>query len=136
MSIGTRHTLWLRCMAAALLCVVLYCVDARTTEGTTTVYGAYDTPRTSLDVEAYATLDTVHDMAQWLLPTTSASLQGTMRRTLISGQTVQRLMRSCGIPLTGEPLSMQSQIEVLHRATSAKRFHTGYYIYFRCQMRC
>ena len=136
MNSDALHTRWMRCMAAALLCAVLCCVGARAAEATTAMHGAYDTPSASLDVKDNAMLDAVHEMGQWGLPASSTSLHETTCRPLIMGQLLQRMVRSCSVCLAGECPGMRSRVEALCHAISARRFQTGYYIYFRCQMRC
>ena len=136
MNTDALHTSWLRRMAAALLCAVLCCVSARAAEAATAMYGAYDTPSASLDVKDNAMLDAVHEMGQWGLPASSTNLHGATGRTLIMGQLLQRMVRSYSMCLASECLGMRSRGEVLCYAILARRFQTGYYIYFRCQMRC
>lgn len=136
MNSDALHTSWLRRMAAALLCAVLCCVGARAAEAATAMHGAYDTPSASLDVKDNAMLEAAREMGQWGLPASSTSLHGTTDRPLIMGQMLQRMERSCSVCLAGECLGMRSRVEALCHAISARRFQTGYYIYFRCQMRC
>lgn len=136
MNSDALHTSWLRRMAATLLCAVLCCVGARAAEAATAMHGAYDTPSASLDVKDNAMLEAVHEMGQWGLPASSTSLHETTCRPLIMGQLLQRMVRSCSVCLASECLGMRSRVEALCHAISAKRFQTGYYIYFRCQMRC
>lgn len=136
MDIDALHTRWLRRMAAVLLCAVLCCVGVRATEAATAMHGAYDTPSASLDVKDNAMFDAVHEMGQWGLPASATSLHGTTERSLTMGQMLQRMVRSYSMCLAGECLGMRSRTEVLCHAISARRFLTGYYIYFRCQMRC
>lgn len=136
MNTDALHTRWMRCMAATLLCAVLCCVGARAAEAATAMHGAYDTPSASLDVKDNAMLEAAREMGQWGLPASSTSLHGTTCRPLIMGQMLQRMVRSCNVCLAGECLGMRSRTETLCHAISARRFKTGYYIYFRCQMRC
>ncbi len=136
MNTDALHTRWMRRMAAALLCAVLCCVGARAAEAATAMHGAYDAPSASLDVKDNAMLDAMHEMGQWGLPASSTSLHGATGRTLIMGQLLQRMVRSYSMCLASECLGMRSRGEVLCHAILARRFQTGYYIYFRCQMRC
>lgn len=123
-------------MAVALLCAVLCCVGAQAAESATAMHGACDTPSASLDVKDNAMLEAVHEMGQWGLPASSTSLYGATSRPLIMGQMLRRMVRSCSVCLAGECLGMRSRAETLCHAISVRRFQTGYYIYFRCQMRC
>ena len=100
------------------------------------MHGVYDPPRASLDVKDNAMLEAVHEMGQWGLPASSTSLHETTCRPLIMGQLLQRMVRSCSVCLASECPGMRNRVEALCHAISARRFQTGYYIYFRCQMRC
>ena len=100
------------------------------------MHGAYDTPSASLDVKDNAMFEAAREMGQWGLPASSTNLNGATDRPLIMGQLLQRMVRSCSVCLAGECPGLRSRVEALCHAISARRFQTGYYIYFRCQMRC
>ena len=136
MNTDARHSRWLQHMIAAMLYVVLYCTCVQATETTSTVYGVHDTPCASLNVKDNVIFDVMHGMGQWGLPATSASLQGTMIRTSIPGQTAHRTTRLSSMILGGTPPCIPRLSDMQSHAISARRFRTGYYIYYRCQMRC
>ena len=135
----TRHTRWILCMAMALLCLVLGRADA---------HSAYSTPSATLSCEvsgdACASLiekedDMLHaarEMGQWAIPSASVTLQGTAGRVVSLHTALQRVTRMLGALLTSEASCITGLTEALHHTLSTKRFHAGYYIYYRCQMRC
>ena len=135
----TRHTRWILCMAMALLCLVLGRADA---------HSADSTPSATLSCEvsgdACASLiekedDMLHatrEMGQWAIPSASVTLQGTAGRAISLYTAWQRVTRMLAVLLTGEVPCSNGLTEALHHTLSTKRFHAGYYIYYRCQMRC
>ena len=135
----TRHTRWILYMAMALLCLVLGHVDA---------VSADHTPSATLSCEvsgdACASLiekedDMLHaarEMGQWAIPSASVTLQGTAGRVVSLHTAWQRVTRMLAALLTGETPCSNGPTEALHHTLSTKRFHAGYYIYYRCQMRC
>ena len=135
----TRHTRWILCMAMALLCMVLGHVDA---------HSADSTPSATLSCEvsgdACASLIEKEDdmqraarvMGQWAMPSGSVTLQGTVGRVVSLHTAWQRVTRMLAALLTGETPCSTGLTEALHHTLSTKRFHAGYYIYYRCQMRC
>ena len=135
----TRHTRWILCMAMVLLCMVLGYVDA---------VSADSTPSATLSCEvsgdACASLiekedDMLHaarEMGQWAIPSASVTLQGTAGRVVSLHTAWQRATRMLAALLTGEDSCSNGPTEALHHTLSTKRFHAGYYIYYRCQMRC
>lgn len=136
MNTDALYTPWLRRIVAALLCAALCCVVTRAEEEAASMYEAYAPSSASLDVKDNAMLDAVHEVGQWGLPASSTSLHGETERTLTPGQRLQRMVRPCCVCLASEHLGIHSRTEALCHAVSAKRFQIGYYIYFRCQMRC
>ena len=126
-------------MAMVLLCMVLGHVDA---------HSADSTPSATLSCEvsgdACASLiekedDMLHaarEMGQWAMPSASVTLQGTAGRAISLHTALQRVIRMLGVLLTGEASCSNGLTEALHHTLSTKRFHAGYYIYYRCQMRC
>ena len=126
-------------MAMALLCLVLGRADA---------HSADSTPSATLSCEvsgdACASLiekedDMLHatrEMGQWAMPSASVTLQGTAGRMISLHTALQRVTRMLAALLTGETPCSNGLTEALHHTLSTKRFHAGYYIYYRCQMRC
>ena len=135
----TRHTRWILCMAMVLLCTMLGRADA---------VSADSTPSATLSCEvsgdACASLiekedDMLHaarEMGKWAMPSASVTLQGTAGRAISLHTAWQRATRMLAALLTGETPCSTGLTEALHHTLSTKRFHAGYYIYYRCQMRC
>ena len=139
----TRHTRWILCMAMALLCMVLGHVDAHSADHTPSATLSYEVSDDICD-DACASLiekedDMLHaarEMGQWAMPSASVTLQGTAGRVVSLHTALQRVIRMLGVLLTGEASCSNGLTEALHHMLSTKRFHAGYYIYYRCQMRC
>ena len=130
-------------MAMALLCMVLGHVDAVSADSTPSATLSCEVNGDICD-EACASLiekedDMLHaarEMGQWAMPSASVTLQGTAGRVVSLHTTWQRATRMLAALLTGETPCSTGQTEALHHTLSTKRFHAGYYIYYRCQMRC
>ena len=126
-------------MAMALLCLVLGRADAHSAEGTPSA-----TLSCEVSGDACASLiekedDMLHatrEMGQWAIPSASVTLQGTAGRAISLHTAWQRATRMLGALLTSEASCSIGPTEALHHTLSTKRFHAGYYIYYRCQMRC
>ena len=126
-------------MAMVLLCMVLGRADA---------HSADSTPSATLSCEvsgdACASLIEKEDdmllaareMGKWAMPSASITLQGTAGRAISLHTAWQRVTRMLAALLTGETPCSTGLTEALHHTLSTKRFHAGYYIYYRCQMRC
>ncbi len=135
----TRHTRWILCMAMALLCLVVGRADAVSADHTPSA-----TPSCEVSGDACASLiekedDMLHaarEMGQWAIPSASVTLQGTAGRMISLHTALQRVTRMLGALLTSEASCSTGPTEALHHTLSTKRFHAGYYIYYRCQMRC
>lgn len=136
---NTRHIRWIVGMAMALLCLVLGRADAHSAEGTPSA-----TLSCEVSGDACASLiekedDMLHatrEMGQWAIPSASVTLQGTAGRAISLHTAWQRATRMLGALLTSEASCSIGPTEALHHTLSTKRFHAGYYIYYRCQMRC
>ena len=136
---NTRHIRWIVGMAMALLCLVLGRADAHSAEGTPSA-----TLSCEVSGDACASLiekedDMLHatrEMGQWAIPSASVTLQGTAGRAISLHTAWQRATRMLGALLTSEASCSTGPTEALHHTLSTKRFHAGYYIYYRCQMRC
>ena len=135
----TRHARWILCMAMALLCLVLGRADAHSADSTPSA-----TPSCEVSGDACASLiekedDMLHaarEMRKWAMPSASVTLQGTAGRAISLHTALQRVTRMLAALLTGEAPCSNGLTEALHHTLSTKRFHAGYYIYYRCQMRC
>ena len=135
----TRHTRWILGMAMALLCLVLGHVDAVSADHTpsaTPSYEVSDEACASLIEKEDDMLHAAREMGQWAMPSASVTLQGTAGRVVSLHTAWQRVVRMLGALLTGEASCSNGLTEALHHTLSTKRFHAGYYIYYRCQMRC
>ena len=135
----TRHTRWILCMAMVLLCMVLGHVDAVSADHTpsaTLSYEVSDDACASLIEKEDDMLRAAREMGQWAMPSASVTLQGTAGRVVSLHTAWQRVVRMLGALLAGEASCCNGLTEALHHTLSTKRFHAGYYIYYRCQMRC
>ena len=135
----TRHTRWILCMAMVLLCTILGHVDtvsADHTPSATPSYEVSDEACASLIEKEDDMLRAAREMGQWAMPSASVTLQGTAGRVVSLHTAWQRVVRMLGALLTGEASCCNGLTEALHHTLSTKRFHAGYYIYYRCQMRC
>ena len=68
-------------------------------------------------------------------PTATTMLQGA-RRTVSIIDALQRIVRSQSMAQGEQSNSILYQSRAVVQTISSKRFHTGYFIYHRCQMRC
>ena len=135
----TRHTRWILGMAMALLCLVLGHVDAVSADHTpsaTLSYEVSDDACASLIEKEDDMLRAAREMGQWAMPSASVTLQGTAGRVVSLHTVWQRVVRMLGAILNSEASCSNGLTEALHHTLSTKRFHAGYYIYYRCQMRC
>ena len=135
----TRHTRWILCMAMVLLCTMLGHVDAVSADHTpsaTLSCEVSDDACASLIEKEDDMLRAAREMGQWAMPSASVTLQGTAGRVVSLHTAWQRVVRMLGALLTGEASCCNGLTEALHHTLSTKRFHAGYYIYYRCQMRC
>ena len=131
-------------MAALLLCLVVWHVDAAvadstpvpTTEDVQPQHTEYESTCASLCEKEDDMLHAVREMGQWGMPSASVTLQGTVGRVLTLSEALQRINRLQSVLSPGEPSCSNGLTEVLRHTISTKRFHAGYYIYYRCQMRC
>ena len=126
-------------MAAMLLCLVVCSADAVSADNTQVAI-----PSCEVSGDACASLiekedDMLHaarEMGKWAMPSASVTLQGTAGRAISLHTAWQRATRMLAALLTGETPCSTGPTEALHHTLSTKRFHAGYYIYYRCQMRC
>ena len=126
-------------MAMVLLCMVLGHVDAVSADHTpsaTLSCEVSDDACASLIEKEDDMLHAAREMGQWAMPSASVTLQGTAGRVVSFHTTWQRATRMLAALLTSEIPCSTGLTEALHHTLSTKRFHAGYYIYYRCQMRC
>ena len=81
-------------------------------------------------------LNAVREMGQWGIPSTSVTLQGTIGRTSLPSNALQRILRAYAIQCVCSSSCPDSLAGLLNHTIFTKRFHSGYYLYYRCQMRC
>ena len=139
----TRHTRWILCMAMALLCLVVGRADAVSADHTPSATLSCEVSDDICD-DACASLiekedDMLHaarEMGQWAMPSASITLQGTAGRVVTLHTALQRVVRMLSAISNSKASCSNGLTEALHHTLSTKRFHAGYYIYYRCQMRC
>lgn len=144
MNNNARHIQWLLGIVAILLCLVVWRVDAAvvdstpvpTTEDVQPQHTEYESTSASLCEKEDDMLHAVREMGQWGIPSASVTLQGTAGRVLMLSEALQRIVRTLSALLACESPCSNGVTEALRHTLSAKRFHAGYYIYYRCQMRC
>ena len=144
MNVGVRHIRWYFVMVVALLCLVVShngvaavdCAPEDAVEISASVLEESDDACASLSEKKDDMSRAAREMGQWGIPSASVTLQGTLGRTLMCNNVLQRMCRTMGTVLTCAPLYTDSVAEALRHALSTKRFYAGYYIYYRCQMRC
>lgn len=140
----TRHIYCFFGMAAMLLCMAVCRVDAAVADGTPvqtsaavgSVHEECDVACASLSEKEDDMLRAVREMGQWGIPSASVTLQGTTGRVLTLSEVLERIGRMTSALFAGEFPCGNGLTEVLHHTLLTKRFHSGYYIYYRCQMRC
>ena len=136
---NTRHIRWIVGMAAMLLCLVVCSADAVSADNTKVAIPSCEVSGdacASLIEKEDDMLRAAREMGQWAMPSASVTLQGTAGRVVSLHTAWQRVVRMLGTLLTGEASCCNGLTEALHHTLSTKRFHAGYYIYYRCQMRC
>ena len=130
-------------MAMVLLCTMLGRADAHSADSTPSATLSCEVSGDICD-DACASLiekedDMLHaarEMRKWAMPSASVTLQGTAGRVVSLHTALQRVTRMLGALLASEASCSTGPTEALHHTLSTKRFHAGYYIYYRCQMRC
>ena len=135
----TRHTRWILCMAMVLLCMVLGRADAHSADHTQVAISSCEVSGdacASLIEKEDDMLHAAREMGKWAMPSASVTLQGTAGRAISLHTAWQRATRMLAALLTSEASCSTGPTEALHHTLSTKRFHAGYYIYYRCQMRC
>lgn len=126
-------------MAVSLLCIVVVSVKFSFVDSDYLI--SSESPSSievtaSFSEKADDMLDAVREMGQCGMPSTSVTLQGTAGRTLIFGNVLQRVLRAYSILHASTPSCHEGLAGLLGYTISTKRFYSGYYIHYRCQMRC
>lgn len=130
----TRHLRRFLSMAVALLCLVVCRIDTAEAVDVMVVEDAI--VETSLCEKTDDMLHATHEMGWWGMPSSSVRLQDTGGRALSISKTMQRIARIHGALYNNECGGSDEHAENLRHMLQTKRFHAGYYIYYRCQMRC
>ena len=138
-----RHLMKYLYMAAVMLCFVLAFMPAEGAHAMAQVPEAEEVTNHVCE-DSCAMLRTTdddrpkaaHEMDQWGLPSTLVNLQGAAGRGLTLGQTLQRIGGANGLFCAGTVACANKLPERVGHIVSAKQFHSGYYLYYRCQMRC
>ena len=76
-----------------------------------------------------------HEANRWAMPSTAITLQGVAWRTSPT-DVLHRLLRMYGLLLHAPQSTLTYSGDGAEQIVLSKRFHTGYYIYHRCQLRC
>lgn len=141
MNVVTRHIRWCLCMAAVLLCFVVCYVNtavagSASAEHSIPAYEEYETACASFSEKKDDMPQSMREMGQWGIPLASVSLQGTEGRAFTLSEALQRINRLLGALFVTEQALGNGLTEALYHKLLTKRFYSGYYIYYRCQMRC
>ena len=72
---------------------------------------------------------------RWAMPSTAITLQGVAGRTSPT-DVLHRLLRMYGLLPHAPQSTLTYTGDGAEQIVLSKRFHTGYYIYHRCQLRC
>lgn len=141
MNVVSRHIRWFFCMAVALLCFVVCHVStvvagSTPAENTIPTDEGYETVCSSFSEKEDDMSHAIREMGQWGIPSASVTVQGTAGRMHTLSEVLQRINRLLGTLLVNEQACANGLADALHHALSTKRFNSGYYIYYRCQMRC
>ena len=76
-----------------------------------------------------------HEANRWAMPSTAITLQGVAGRTSPT-DVLHRLFRMYGLLAHASQSTPTYSCDGAKQIVLSKRFHTGYYIYHRCQLRC
>ena len=76
-----------------------------------------------------------HEANRWAMPSTAITLQGLAWRTSPT-DVLHRLLRMYGLLPHASQSTPTYSGDGAEQIVLSKRFHTGYYIYHRCQLRC
>ena len=141
MKSGVRHVRSLF-MTVVLLCIAFISINV--SSSTLGVSGFSVSADSQVGIGAMAsfnekednTLDVVRDMGRWGIPSTSITLQGAEECSFVLGNTLLRMFRILARSYACTQSCLDDLTELLNHTIFTKRFHSGYYLYCRCQMRC
>ncbi len=139
-----RYMRWCLFTAVTLLCMMVFHAEVTTTESSLAepaklvdaMHDVQEKRCASFCKEEPDMPRTMRETGQWGLPSATVTIQGTASRLLTLGETLLRISRSYSTLQTIGTAHAVVAVEALHRTLSTKRFRSGYYLYYRCQMRC
>lgn len=141
-----QHSRKILCIAIVLLCTIIlhytdtttlsYDATAQLAEIAHSKHHTHDTLCASLSEKENDMFHATHEMGQWGIPSQSVNAQGATGRISILSKFQQRINRTYNILYASAPTLANGRTKASRHIVSAKRFHIGYYIYYRCQMRC
>lgn len=138
MELKARHIRYLL-VIVALSCLALVSVKLPSTErGCSAALSESESSRfmASFCEKENDMLNAIREMGQWGIPSSSVALQGSVEQFPVFYSVFQRALRACTIRCASN-LSFDGELtESLSSTVSTKRFHSGYYLHYRCQMRC
>ena len=133
---------WIVCLAALLLCAIGgFKRDAMEVEqpmmaASSCVCAAEEAVGATLIAAPESdTFAHLRETNCWGISSTALHLRAAEGRTLSFGHTSQRIVRMAMANLPSHTAT-EEQRYVLCHAIASIRFHIGYFIYHRCQMRC
>lgn len=140
MRIGLSRYRWIACIVALLLlCVVGSDGPVMESEQAAATLCEYVAGETSSDAVVSAPendiLTHLHETNRFGLSSNTLHLRTSAGRSFSSGNPLQRTVREVIVYLCGNTATKGLNHTQYHTIASI-RFHIGYFIYHRCQMRC
>lgn len=140
MRIGLSRYRWIACIVALLLlCVVGSDKPEMVAEQSAVAECAYVAEEVSGDAVVSAPendiLTHLHETNRFGLSSNTLHLRTSAGRSFSSGNPLQRTVREAIVNLRGNTATKGLNHAQCHTIASI-RFHIGYFIYHRCQMRC
>ena len=140
MRIGLSRYRWIACIVALLLlCVVGSDKPVMESEQSAAALCEYVAGETSSDAVVSAPendiLTHLHEANRFGLSSNTLHLRTSAGRSFSSGNPLQRTVREAIVYLCGNTATKGLNHAQCHTIASI-RFHIGYFIYHRCQMRC
>ena len=140
MRIGLSRYRWIACIVALLLlCVASSDKPVMESEQAAATLCEYVAGETSIDAVVSAPendiLTHLHETNRFGLSSNTLHLRTSVGRSFSSGNPLQRTVREAIVNLCGNTATKSLNHAQCHTIASI-RFHIGYFIYHRCQMRC
>lgn len=141
MKFGTRH---IKCFSILMVLLCVAIVSVNVSSSTLETSESLESSDSSVDIAITASLsekednmlNTVREMGKWGIPSSSVTLQGTIGCTSPTSNALQRILRAYTTLCACIPSCLDGSNGLLNHSISTKRFHSRYYLYYRCQMRC